>query len=346
MEKCKLCKKNDATQTGSHIVPAFILKTLFERNKEFVVTISKTNVVKNVGRELSPEKIQEYMGRQLTDKELESNHIPFIQDYIFCPQCEKNLGYLESTYSEAIHQKYNRVNITESEIIKLSNKSFLISLFWYSIIWRMSIAHENPFTLKSKEENKLRDYLFFNLKSSLKSLKNYISEKPNECIYPIAVCLNSNFKNRVTGNTVEINTNYRNPYLMHCNEYIIIMYFKPSQINAIQHWFYGLEYTFTIKDILNFDNSDSFKLGYINDDEWDTIKENVLREIAVTKHKEYVLLFKYVANHYNLNFSLQDIGNFIERILSDKLADRHDEQRIRIILKEEILKLRPRKSQK
>jgi hypothetical protein len=33
MNKCKLCLVNDADKKGSHIVPAFILKTLFDRYK-------------------------------------------------------------------------------------------------------------------------------------------------------------------------------------------------------------------------------------------------------------------------------------------------------------------------
>lgn len=106
--KCKLCLKKEADKKGSHIVPAFILKTLFERNKEFVVSISDKDVENHVGRELTPEKIQEFMGRELTHEEIEKNHVPFIEDNVLCTECENRLGYLESLYAAQIHNEISK----------------------------------------------------------------------------------------------------------------------------------------------------------------------------------------------------------------------------------------------
>jgi hypothetical protein len=343
MEKCKLCKVNDADKTGSHIVPAFILKTLFERNKEFVFSIGSKNVSNHIGRELTPEKIEDYMGRQLTDEEIEKNNIPFIVDYIFCDSCEKRLGHLETIYSADVHQKIDGYKIESNQIISIENSSALISLFWYSVIWRLSVCNNTVFKLKAPDEGKLRIYLDNNVKTSVGDQKKHLKNMPDEIIYPLAICFNSNSVDKITSNLVEGNSYYKNPYLIYCNEYIVVLYFKISQVYGMKHSFYGLETVFEVKELINFGTSKDFKIGFLVKSIWEKIKENVFLERAATMNKELALQYKLAASHFNLQYNDNGIGSYLKRLHSEddiELVDRYKKERVVKIMTEELFKLR------
>ena len=341
MIKCKLCLVNEADKKGSHIVPAFILKTLFERNKEFVVSIGNQAVGNHVGRDLTPEKIQEYMGRDLTDEEIIENEIPFIEDYILCTNCENRLGHIESIYASIIHQNISKNKCDKDSVLDVKGNGGLISLFWYSVIWRYSINEKNPFNLNEKDLKKLRFYVNNNLKDTQEGLKKHLIESINNYVpYPIGVFFNSNQIKKVSSNTVVGMPNYRNPYLLFFNEYAIILYFKPSQINGMLHSFYGLEESFSYKKMINYHYND-FKIGVIKNEVFEKVKENLFLQFSRIKHERFVSMFTFVANHYGLVFNDAHIKAFINRILSDDthIADKYDRTRVLTILMEELNKL-------
>lgn len=341
MSKCKLCLVNDADKKGSHIVPAFVLKTLFERNKEFVVSIGSESVDNNVGRDLTPEKIQEYMGRDLTDEEIAENQIPFIEDYILCTNCENRLGHLESIYASTIHQKISNNECEIDEELTEKDNSGLIALFWYSVIWRYSINGSNPFKLKNKDLKKLRNYVNRHLKDNQNELKEHIDANiKNNIPYPIGVFFNSNQVKKVSSNTVVGMPSYKNPYLLFFNEYIIILYFKSSQINGMIHSFFGIEESFNYKDLINYGDKD-FRIGVIKNETFEKIKENIFLQFARIKHQKFVSMFTFVANHYQLSFNDEHVKIFINRILTDdtNIADKYDRKRVLTILMEELNKL-------
>ncbi|MEM8764812.1 MAG: hypothetical protein AAGD88_13420 [Bacteroidota bacterium] len=338
--KCKLCLAREADKTGSHIVPAFILKTLFERNKEFVVSISDKDVANHVGRELTPEKIKEYMGRDLSDKEIEKNHIPFIEDYILCSICENRIGHLESLYASRIHAVISKKECEIDEIADFGKDGFLVSLFWYSVIWRYSISTKNPFSLKIKNQKSLRNYLDRNLQSTIQGLEEHISGEP-ECInYPIGVFFNSNAVIKSSSNPVFGLTQQANPYFLFFNEYVVILFFKDSQIKGIKHTFFGLEKSFEYTEHIN-TNGKALNIGVIKNSVWEDIKAKVFQSLAKMKHQEFVQMFSFIANHYNLDFNKKHIKIFIDRILNDDttFADRYDKGRVLEILKEELIKI-------
>jgi hypothetical protein len=290
---------------------------------------------------LTPEKIQEYMGRDLTDEEIDQNQIPFIEDYVICTNCENRFGHIESIYASKIHQKISDNECKNDEVINSKKNGGLISLFWYSVVWRYSINSNNPFSLKDKDLKKLRRYLNDNLRDTQEEQETQIEECiKNNVPYPIGVFFNSNQIKRISSNTVVGMPNYKNPYLLFFNEYIIISYFKSTQINGIAHSFYGLEESFNYKKLINFNYND-FKIGIIKNETFEKIKENLFRLFARIKHERFVSMFKFVANDIGVAFNGEHIKTFIDRILSDDthIADKYDRTRVLTILMEELNKL-------
>ena len=103
------------------------------------------------GRNVSPEKISYDLGHEMTDEEVEGNINTLCYDYIFCKDCEKRFGILESAFGEyyrsgkEIHPK-------------------LAYLFWLSVFWRMSVGYMSIF-MDAEDELELRRILQQNLKS-------------------------------------------------------------------------------------------------------------------------------------------------------------------------------------
>lgn len=340
--KCNICLNKEADKKGSHIVPAFILKTLFERNKEFVVSIGSEAVQNHIGRELTPEQIEEYMGRELTDEEIEQNYIPFIEDNIFCSDCEKRLGHLESLYADKIHKKLSVLECDKDDVISFENEIGLISLFWYSVILRFSIAQHNKFNLKEKEYRAIRNYLNDNLKDTTQELKSHLEKDISfNCPYPIGIFFNSNAVKKLSSNSVLDIPKYKNPYFLLFNEYIIIFYNKATQVNGMKHSFFGLEKSFEATKNINYNKQKECQICVVRNDVWEEVKTNIFELFAKFKHREFVDMFRFVAEHSKLSFTRENIVNFVNRILYEDthIADRYDRIRVLTILAEELNKL-------
>lgn len=179
------------------------------------------------------------------------------------------------------------------------------------------------------------------LKNSIKELENYIKEKNEGFIkYPIGVFFNSNAIIKNSSNTVFGLVKQANPYFIVFNEYIIILFFKKSQIKGMKYTFFGLEKSFDYTEHINIDDKD-FNVGIINNKIWEVIKARIFGMFARLKHQEFIRMFTFVANHYNLSFNNENVKAFIDRILNENttFADRYDKNRILSILKEELIKL-------
>lgn len=138
---CLLCKKRVADKTGSHIIPNFLIQSSFAngrmngRGQELIFPV---NIFADFrfGREIQPEKVENAIGRELTEEEVELNTnepIPYVRDYIFCKNCEDRLGVIENLYSS----KINTINV-ENQACTIDIAPHLSHLFWLSVIWRIS----------------------------------------------------------------------------------------------------------------------------------------------------------------------------------------------------------------
>lgn len=171
MDKCNLCKKNDADKKGSHIVPHFLLKRIenidgkTDRDYEIGYKIQSLKSESHFGRSVQPERLEETFG-EITDDDIDNNKHPLVVDYFLCSDCEERLAQIESKYSQTIET----IKDTEYES-GISNANSI--LFWASIFWRLSVHGQSGVKL-TDEQNELLRVL---LDSFLPGKKEELDEK-------------------------------------------------------------------------------------------------------------------------------------------------------------------------
>lgn len=152
MQKCHLCRINEADKLNSHIIPKFLSKRIFEHTKP-----RHTLAIRKLGKAF-----------KLQDTPKENN--------ILCKACERRFEYIETLFSRKIISINNYTNLRNDfdvvlfgknkilECLKINPTSFKI--FIYSIIWRSSISkleEFNKFKLPDEVEENLRIFLNANL---------------------------------------------------------------------------------------------------------------------------------------------------------------------------------------
>jgi len=249
--KCKLCKINVADQTGSHITSAFLLTSQIGKRgeeKEFLIT---TN----------PDQ----------DYTINQGGKGLIEDNIFCRDCEKRMGIVESLFATEIthkiekkqfEQNFVRKDYENSEFYELHSKRLNPIVFQLLIqlnIWRASISTQPLYSL-FKINDDLEERIRFNLDLFLPTITNFkISQSTNEWInsvdfcntlfdfIPIAVIKAENIENKEI--TYEYYDNVsKTPYHIILNEYFILVF------NNNQEWtdnFFNLKEDFNKRTIIN-----------------------------------------------------------------------------------------------
>lgn len=157
MDKCNLCKKNDANKTGSHIVPHFLLKRIENiegktgRGYEIGFTIGRLKAESHFGMSVQPETLEETYG-EITNDDISNNTNPLIVDNFFCSDCEERLAKIENLYAMTI-RKVEKTNYQSG----ISSGNGI--LFWASIFWRLSVNGKNGIQLTENQNEFLRNIL-------------------------------------------------------------------------------------------------------------------------------------------------------------------------------------------
>jgi len=152
MNICPLCNKNPADNRNSHIIHKFLGKPLFNK--------VKPKYSLQVTREGKTRKIQD---------------IPK-EDFLICGKCEKRFEILETYFSKkliAIGDYGNRKTQFKVSQIRGNNilsclelNPLLFKLFYFSIIWRVSVTSNplfNNFKLPKNIESEIGAFLNRNL---------------------------------------------------------------------------------------------------------------------------------------------------------------------------------------
>ncbi len=152
MNKCLLCKENDANKTASHIIPSFLMKRINgdgKRDHEVGFVIKNSIANPYFGREIDEDK-----RRTITDNEnlLYSRYNYDVKDHIFCKPCEDFFGSLESKYAPSLNLNFSTSSNTVNT--KVSPSDAL--LFWCSLIWRASVTEYLGSQLRQDLEERLR----------------------------------------------------------------------------------------------------------------------------------------------------------------------------------------------
>ena len=208
---CLLCKINKADKKGSHFTPIGILKKVVgKRGAEHEVTIDPFGG-----------QVSEYFGREnLKNTDPTIRQSDNVADYIFCSDCEKKLGIIESECIDKLHTfSDNLLNGTlKIEKTAAGNTFFpftkphknVVTLFFYSIIWRQilndSLSHYVQFPAFFIEA--LRQIVYREINNSLTDIENL----PNYQNYPKLI-IYTTYHNKVnsTGFTYGPNPYPSNP---------------------------------------------------------------------------------------------------------------------------------------
>lgn len=276
--KCKLCRNKDADQTGSHITSAFLLSSQIGKRGEERGFLITTN----------PE--QDYSQNQ-SDKGIK-------EDNIFCRDCEKRLGVIESLYATEITHKIEKKQFEQNfdktefdnEFYKLHSKKLnpiVFQLLIQSNVWRASISTQpvyNHFRLDDDLEEQIR----FNLDLFLPTVIDFkISQSTKEWIVSIEDCQSlfdfipiiaikaENIENKEM--TYEFFDNVsKSPYHIILNEYYILVF------NDNEDWsdnFFDLKEDFNKETIINNKYSEPIIGVITNERYFQTI--NKIKDLAV-----------------------------------------------------------------
>ena len=88
--KCRLCETNPANQTGSHILTAWLVASMFDkqkRNRDYEIMYEIApfdSSIPFIGRNVSPGTIEEQLGRALTDEETQNQENKIVKDHFLC----------------------------------------------------------------------------------------------------------------------------------------------------------------------------------------------------------------------------------------------------------------------
>lgn len=176
-EKCLICLKNNATQTGSHLMPAGLSAPCDGgRNKEEIIVITINNETKPY---FGPNNYRNNNIIHDTTRHRNFN----VMDYVFCPSCEKKLAVIENCIIPFLtntvqSDKFESQKITEGGLTyRTYNNVDLaeLKLFFYTVIWRLGLQQELNFGTRifsEKQYNDLRHSVNEHLSFDLKAITN------------------------------------------------------------------------------------------------------------------------------------------------------------------------------
>lgn len=180
--KCLLCHYKEANQTRAHIFTNSLVRNCLNaegkkgRDDELIFRISQSlDIDLYVGNTISTDKIEEIKGEPLSDEDLEANNNEIVKDNIFCTDCEKLFGKIESSFSKKILRKIRNDRIYKFDF----PDNILLRLYFYIQIWRASSSGYNSWSLNNPEiEDLLRQII-------LEGCKDYDSGLSEELIAKI-----------------------------------------------------------------------------------------------------------------------------------------------------------------
>lgn len=267
---CLLCQRNKATQANSHFVPASLLASnIGKRDKEEAYSI-------NINDSEFP--FEEFFGREnLKNTEPEIKQNLHSEDYIFCPECEKRLGQIESVIlpvlTKEVKDTTKRTNFPEYltrnglkyvECLKVDKRKFRIVIC--SVLWRVSLQHE----LK-RGENILTSSVMESLRSFVyESLYPENGGSAND-LFHLALFTYNNSKFDSSRNLVFCDPFLKDPYCFYINEYIIFLSLASEWHLSILNG-YGLS-EFSVTEEILLDKDSAVRIGFLSNNAWEIVCE-------------------------------------------------------------------------
>jgi hypothetical protein len=273
---CKLCEKDNADKTGSHIITHWLIKGCMNldgsgfRDKEFYfqLDLGRFESRKFIGRSLSPEN--ESVTKYSAYKNL--NQDAFKEDYIFCSKCEKHFGLIENNFKIRVHDKLEKTD--KKEISFTGTDVLLIRMFFYIQLWRVSASSSYNLKLNINFEERLRKLI----------LNNSIEDNNSEI--PLAISFTKTKGKGEQFNMVYFHKYTTKPYFFLLNQYHIRLFEIPKHVGGIPVSLFGYENFVPISELINF-NKSSLKVALLDTEKKDILIKNI-GNFSVQEVKRYL----------------------------------------------------------
>lgn len=294
MISCPLCRNSDADDTGSHVVPHFMLKRIFNeefakgRDKEIEFRLTSFDVETHFGRSILPEKKEEIMGELTVDEIAKKTYSKLVVDNQWCKTCENKFARLESEYAPTL-KKF------DFNIYQTPTNGFGALIFWLTIFWRASVTGRMGFRLSDHEQEMLRAIIDdFKFDEPNENVIQKYGEQLNNIGYKV---IRSGDYGKV-GSTFSFLGQLRRPYSLIVDDFCVFLYLNKKHFKNKQQIFFGFE---SIKDVpLNtFDGSELiYGLDY---DSFGRSMEKLLDFTKDVRMKFYNQKINYFFKEFNYN---------------------------------------------
>lgn len=221
---CQLCGEKKSVCTGSHLAPHFLIQPFLSyngstrRDTEVVneTTMAGLRKERKWGRSVPSEQIDETFGGVPEAEKAEVRPSAVTRDYLFCNDCEKRFGFIETAYAESFRKH------------QPCSDSLLAYIFWLGVFWRLSIG-KMALQLNKKDEKAIGDILNHFMPYDSKDVKSMVADGDlGSYGYIIYHC--SNVKGELSG-VIGMHHN-QSPYWLLLGEYIVVLYSNKEQAPA------------------------------------------------------------------------------------------------------------------
>lgn len=255
---CQLCKNRAPDKKNAHIIPFFLIKSIVNpgetkrTGKEISFNLTKHGMVDLFVSRINQEEVDDLLGRELTEEELENGKNHYTQDDFICINCEDKFGRIESIFSSKIFQKIKEFtpnNLSDISLELNETESLLTQLFIYSIIWRLGASKFNGYILNETIIEKLAVILNTCLKLDEKEIAPHVLNHKNLFEkHKIAISYFERTE-EIETRFVHIENNKYNPNCYFINGFTIFFFYKRKTLLRKGNKFYGLEKSINRKTI-------------------------------------------------------------------------------------------------
>lgn len=285
---CKLCEQNVADKTGSHIIPFFLLRKMVNeegkkaRDNEVSFRISTSEMVNyHFGKSLLPEKIELFLGREMTQAEIDQNFNQFIRDRIFCADCEKRFQTIETEFSSSFYNKKEKLipDLKNSNLLNYTTVSadnaLVVRAFFLSVIWRCSVSRIFNNAIDKKVESKIRELLMACLPLGQNELTGRLKKCEKQLKqYPMGLI----FLNEQSSDVCITHPVANTPYYFIFDEFILFFYSKKKAMYQTLSKAFAIE-RLPLKPLINLQEHD-FKIAFLNKEQGKTLRKNIINTVV------------------------------------------------------------------
>ncbi len=290
---CRLCLCKDASSIGSHIFNLSLVKNAVNaigetrRDKELIFQLNPAHGAKPYfGRNLSVSKIEQVLGRPMTEEERELNINPLVRKYLLCIDCEARVERVEAYFMDnvyvGLHAGAFPIILSEPDLDVVSCDGInekLVRLYFYSLTWRAAETNYDDFEMKNRHKEHLRRMLNKNLDKDIAiAAKNAATNEEIVNGLNLKILFLTTVDN-TTENVINLGLSPE-PYFFILNDISFQLFFKPKRVTEHYFWQWGLCKFKRVAELINF-KAGPIKIGVVSDAFRKTTLTNLYRRIML-----------------------------------------------------------------